>query len=193
MSHLLSTMRGKIIVSVVALAVLALVGGAAVFSAFSSTSASSTNSFVAGTVALASNGSGSSLFNLPNMKPGDNTSQCVQVSYTGTLAATVGISGTETGALANYVTATIVRGTFPGAPPADNACTGFAPDTSNSAVWTGLLNTVPTAGSPLLDAGSWTAGTVHVYDITIALPTNAVDAAQGQTATAGFTWQAQNS
>jgi hypothetical protein len=189
----MSTMRGKIIVSVVALAVLALVGGAAVFSAFSSTSASSTNTFVAGTVALSSDGSGSSLFDLPNMKPGDNTSWCVQVSYTGTLAATVGLSGTETGNLAQYVTATIVRGTFPGSPPANNACTGFTPDTTGSAVWTGVLNTVPTAGTPLLDAGSWTAGTSHVYEITIALPTNAVDAAQGQTATAGFTWQAQNS
>jgi hypothetical protein len=184
----MSTMRGKIIVSVVALAVLALVGGAAVFS-----SASSANTFVAGTVALSSDGSGSSLFDLPNMKPGDNTSWCVQVSYTGTLAATVGLSGTETGNLAQYVTATIVRGTFPGSPPANNACTGFTPDTTGSAVWTGVLNTVPTAGTPLLDAGSWTAGTSHVYEITIALPTDAVDAAQGQTATAGFTWQAQNS
>ena len=101
------------------------IAGMAVFSAFSSTQASSTNTFTAGTVALTTNGTGSVLFNLPNMQPGDSTSQCVEVTYNGSLSAGVQMYGTVSGALAPYLSTTMTRGTFPGAAPANNGCAGF--------------------------------------------------------------------
>ena len=97
MSHAFGTLRGRIAISVAALAILAAVVGLAVFSAFSSTQASGTNKFAAGTVQLTSNGAGSMLFNLPNMKPGESASKCVQVTYTGTLPAKVQVFGSESG------------------------------------------------------------------------------------------------
>jgi predicted ribosomally synthesized peptide with SipW-like signal peptide len=193
MSHAFSTLRGRIAISVVALAILTAVVGLAVFSAFSSTQSSSTNKFTAGTVALTTNGTGSVLFNMPNMKPGESASECVQVTYTGTLNAKVQMYGTESGELGQYLTSSIVRGTFPGEAPANNACTGFTADASGSELFSGKLNELPSSSSPLEDPGSWSTNSVHVYKITVALPENAPEAAEGKSAQAAFTWQSTNS
>jgi predicted ribosomally synthesized peptide with SipW-like signal peptide len=193
MSHVFGTLRARLAISVIALAALALVAGMAVFSAFSSTQASSTNTFTAGTVALTTNGTGSVLFNLPNMQPGDSTSQCVEVTYNGSLSAGVQMYGTVSGSLAPYLNTTITRGTFPGAAPANNDCTGFTPDSGGGSLYTGELSALPDSSNPISDPGTWTTGSVHDYEITVALPTDTPDAAQGLTASAAFTWQASNS
>ena len=192
MRNLFGTLRGKLALSVLSLAVLAVVVGMAVFSAFSSTQASSTNTFTAGTVALTSNGTGSVLFNVPNAAPGDSVSKCVQVTYTGTLTASVKIYATQTGELGQYLNASITRGTFPGEAPVGNSCTGFTPDAENSSLFSGQVSALPTLAEPLSAGGSWTAGTVHVYQITVTLPSNAPEAAEGKTAETAFTWQSQN-
>lgn len=193
MSHALGTLRGRLIVSLVALAVLALVVGMAVFSAFSSTQASSTNTFTAGTVVLSANGSGQQLFNLPTMKPGDSATECVEVSYSGTLPAGVQLYGSEAGTLAPNLATTIVRGTFPGAAPSNFGCAGFTPDSGGGILFSNTLDQIPTSASPITDPGSWTNGSVHDYKITVTLPSNAPNSAQGEPASAAFTWQALSS
>jgi predicted ribosomally synthesized peptide with SipW-like signal peptide len=178
---------------VVALAILCAAAGLAVFSAFSSSQESSTNTFAAGTVTLASNGTGAVLFDLPNMKPGESATKCVQVTYNGTLNAKVELSGTHSGGLAQYLSTSVTRGSFPGSAPANNSCEGFTPDAENPSLWSGTLNTFPTSSSPISDPGSWSTGSVHVYEITMTLPAEVPNAAQGEEAHAAFSWQAQNS
>jgi hypothetical protein len=192
MSHALSTLRGRIALSLVALAMLTAIVGLAVFSAFSSTTASGTNKFTAGTVSLTTNGTGSVLFNLPNMKPGESSSNCVQVTYNGTLPAKVQMYGTPSGELAQYLTSTVVRGTFPGAAPSNNACTGFTPDAENSGLFSGKLSETPISSSPITDPSTWAKGDVHVYQINVTLPANVEEAAEGKAAEIAYTWQSQN-
>jgi hypothetical protein len=193
MRHPFRTLHGRVAISVVALAIFGAAAGLAVFSAFSSTQESSTSTFAAGTVTLTSNGSGSVLFNLPNMKPGESSSRCVQVTYNGTLNATVQMAGKETGELGQYLSASVVRGSFPGAAPENNACSGFAADAEGAGLWSGQLNTFPTSASPITDSTVWSKGSVHVYEITVTLPSNTPEAAEGEEAKAAFSWQAQNS
>ena len=187
-----STLRGRIAISVVSLAALTAIVGLAVFSAFSSTQAGGTNAFTAGTVVLGTNGTGSVLFDLPNMKPDDFAMKCVEVTYNGTLAAGVAMTGTESGALAPDLGALIIRGTFSGATPEDNACDGFVADASNNILYNGALDLMP---ATIADPGGptvWTAGSKHVYQIRMNLMGGAPNTAQGASASTAFTWAASN-
>ena len=192
-----SSLRGRIAISVVSLAALTAIVGVAVFSRltgvrFSSTQAGGTNVLTAGTVVLGTNGTGSVLFDLPAMKPFDSATKCVEVTYSGTLAAGVAMSDTTSGTLAQYLDASIVRGTFSGATPAANACDGFVADASNSSLYSGKLDVMP---ATIADPGGptvWSARSKHVYQVTLTLPGSVPDAAQAQVATTGFTWAASN-
>lgn len=193
MSHAFKTLRGRIAISVAALAVLTAVMGVAVFSGFSSTKASAPSKIAAGTVVLATNGTGANLFEVPAMAPGETATKCVEVTYSGTLNAQVQMYAEQTGAIGGYLNAKVIRGTFPGAAPAANACTGFTPDATGSGLFSGLLSTFNTSSSPLIDPlTKWTAGTHHVYEVSVELPSNAPNEAQGAEGTATFTWQAEN-
>jgi hypothetical protein len=165
----------------------------AVFSAFSSTASSGTNTFASGSVQLATNGTGAVLFSMPAMVPGDTESRCVQVTYTGSLPADVQFYGTFTGTLAPYLDTVVTRGAFSGSAPAANACTGFLPDAGGGDVFTGSLDGLPASALPFDDpASSWVANDAHVYMITVTLPAAAVSASQGLSTSGSLTWQAQN-
>lgn len=191
-SAALGTIGGKLAVSLLALVALMAVAGLAVFSAFSSTQATGTSSFAAGTVSLSMNASDSVLFNLQAMKPGDSTSECVSVSYGGSLPASVEFYGSQGGDLAPFLRTSVVRGTFPGEPPAEHSCARFEPDTGGGEMWSGALSELPGPESPLSDPGTWTQDSTHAYEITVSLPADASEEAEGRTAEATFTWQAQN-
>jgi len=193
MKHPFRTLRGKLAVSVISLALLTVVAGLAVFSAFSSTATSGTNTFASGSVQLSTNGTGLALFAMPTMSPGDSASRCVEITYTGSLPADVQFYGTFTGAFAPYLASVVTRGKFPGAAPAGNACTGFTPDASGSQLVNGTLDQLPTSLLPLTDpATQWGTNDAHVYMITVSLPANAVSASQGLSTSGSLTWQAQN-
>jgi hypothetical protein len=193
MRHPFRTLRGKLAVSVISLALLTVVAGLAVFSAFSSTASSGTNTFASGTVQLSTNGTGLVLFDMPTMIPGDTASRCVEVTYTGSLPADVQFYGSVNGTFAPYLETVVTRGTFPGTAPAANDCTGFAPDLSGSELFNDTLDQLPTSALPLTDpATSWSTDDAHVYKITVSLPASAPDASQGLSADASLTWQAQN-
>jgi hypothetical protein len=186
------TLRGKLAISVVSLAIVSVVAGVAVFSAFSSTVSTGASSFAAGSVTLTTNGTGAVLFNLPAMKPGDSASRCTLVTYSGTLPASVQFSGAVTGTLGPFLDTVVTRGTFPGAAPASNACTGFTADATGSQLFSNTLDQLP-ASSPLTDpATSWATGDSHVYEVTVTLPSNVATGAQGLIAGATLTWAASN-
>jgi hypothetical protein len=159
--------------------------------AFNATTSNDTNTFAAGTVVLADDDAGSVMFNLTGMKPGDSSTKCVNVSYTGSLAADVRLYGTVGGTgLATYLTTVVDIGTgATGGAALD--CTGF---TSSSNLHNDTLEAFGTAHTDFSNGlGGYTGVTGPVtrsYQMTVTLLDD--NAAQGKTASATFTWEAQN-
>ena len=94
------------------------------YSAFSATTASPTNNWTAGTVALSDDDSNTAMFTATNLKPGATGTKCIAVTSTGSLASTVKLYGTSyatTNALADNINLKVEEGT--GATTA--SCTGF--------------------------------------------------------------------
>jgi hypothetical protein len=186
--------RTKTVTAALALVATSLVWSGGTFSAFNRTSAMPSNSVTAGTVDVTDNDSGGAAFTLASAAPGSTTTGCVNVTYSGTAAATVRLYGTIGGTgLAPYLNLTVTRGTFSGTPTA-GSCTGFSADAGGGVLYNGTLGAFPTSlGTALADASSWTAGTKRGYQFVITLPAGAGSGAQGLNATADFTWQAVSS
>jgi hypothetical protein len=187
---------------------------AASYAAFSATTSNVGNNWSVGSVVLADDDTGSAMFTTgtvgtgqvgtAGLKPGQIVTNCVKVSYTGSLAATVKLYGTSlsetvgtggTGLLA-YLHIKIEEGTA-GA----FGCAAFAGPTTiwdtstHGAVASDLLSVFPVtyATGPSSALGSWTSSSFRVYKFTLTVDASAPDTSQGATATATFNWQAQNS
>jgi hypothetical protein len=194
------TIKIKVLLTVLAMSSLGGLSALGVFSAFSSTTSSASNQFATGTVTLADNDLGASLYSISNAKPGESASKCIKVSYTGSLDADVRLFTTSTiGALGPYVELTITPGTqssssFP-------SCTGFVAD-SGGPLYSGTLAAFGTAKNsyangivdyPGTSATKWATNDSVVYQITATLASSAPDAAQGLTTGATtFNWEAHN-
>ena len=185
-----------------ALAVVVAAGACAgAYAAFRATVANSGDSYAAGSVTLSDNDSGTAMFTtLTSAAPTDSETSCIKVRFDGTLASNVRLYGTISGALAPYLTLTVTRGTDP--TPAFDNCATFTADATNyigagnGIIYSGALGSFPatwaagivdpTSGSP----ESWTQNEEHIYKFVLTVGSNT--AGQGQTATAGFTWEARN-
>lgn len=179
---------------------LAAVSGAATYSAFSSQTSNTGNSFAAGTVLIADNDVDSAMLSLSNAQPGDSDTSCILVTYSGSLSSTVKLYGSIAGALAPYLTLTITRGDDP--TPVFDDCNGFAADSTDyigsgqGVIYQGALSAFPGSyAAGLVDpvTGSpetWTATESRVYRFVVSVAND--NSAQGQSATASFTWEAQN-
>lgn len=161
--------------------------------AFSDTADSTGNSLAAGTVELGDDDSGVAMFTVPDMAPGDIVTECIKVTYSGTIADPAAVriySGnyTDSANLADFLNLTIEEGDggFFG------NCSGFSPD-----------NTIE-SGSTLTDfnsthfdyasgAGVWDppgTGEVKTYRITFELDPLTPDSEQGASVTAlTITWE----
>ena len=170
------------------------------YAAFTAVADNASNSWSAGTVALSGDDgsnstgmAGTALFTPTNLKPGSTGTNCVLVTYGGSLAAAVKVyvkPGALTGsaALAAQLDVTIVEGTG----GAFNNCTGFvAGATAYTGTLSGLASTATGFGTGV---GSWTptAGQSKTYQITYTLKATAPNAVQGTIAGAAVTWEAQN-
>src|SRR5438309_11706683 len=85
--------------------VLVLTGSAVgmqTYAAFSSTTSNAANSFSSGTVYLSDNDNSSAVIGLTAAKPGDSSTGCIRVLYTGSLPTNVRLYGATTGSLASY-------------------------------------------------------------------------------------------
>ena len=184
--------------------VLAAVGGLAVASAltvhastaaFTAQTANSGNRWAAARVAITHQGSGSALFNATGLVPGSTGSRCVVVSYTGDTAADVklfaAVTSTRPG-LEDYLDVTVARGTG-----ANADCTDF---TSSESLFTGTMGGLADTHTSFLSGlGTWAPSAApaapalppsSTYRISWTVQNN--DAAQGKSADATFTWEAQN-
>jgi camelysin-like metallo-endopeptidase len=164
------------------------------YSAFSATTASPTNNWSAGTVALSDDDSNTAMFTASNLKPGATASKCIAVTSTGSLASTVKLYGTSyatTNGLADNLNLKIEQGT--GATSA--SCAGF---TGGSTLFDSTLSSFGTTKTSFASGvGTWaptgTATEVKSFKITYTLSATTPDSAQGGTAALGFTWESQNS
>ena len=192
----------RLLVSALVVGLVAAVAGAATFSAFSDTTANAGNAFASGTVTLTDNDGGGTLLSLTNATPDETATGCIKVTYGGSLAADVKLFGSVSGALAPYLTLKVTRGTdsggtFPG-------CGSFTADTRDYAgqgagvIYHGNLSGYPSSYAAGItdpenstgDPETWNTSEVHAYKLEVTLQNDS--AAQGQSASASFTWEARN-
>jgi hypothetical protein len=187
----------KILLSALVLGAGGLAAGAATFSAFSATTGNPGNGFSAGTVTLGDDDAGAALVSLPaNAKPGDSSTRCIRVSYSGSLPAQVRLYASVSGGLAAHLTLTVTRGTQ--ASPSFPSCTGFTADSgnygygANGILYQGKVSGLPaTYASAITDpAASWNNGDERSYRYVVTVDNT--PAAQGLSASATFNWEARN-
>jgi camelysin-like metallo-endopeptidase len=185
----------KIVGSLLVIGVASAIGGLGAYSAFTATTSNSGNTFAAGTVTITDNDAGAAMYSVSDRKPGDTVTQCIKVTYTGSLDADVKLyTSSVIGSLGQYVDVQVRPGsgspTFPG-------CTGFTPDAAD--IYNDTLANFPTSyGSGILDAGpgsntKWITNDAVVYRFTLTLQSSAPSAAQGQTTGShAFVWETRN-
>ena len=193
-------MARKVLLTLLVLGGLAVFSGAATYSAFSSQTSNTGNSFAAGTVLITDNDADNAMLSLSNAQPGATDTSCILVTYSGSLSSTVKLYGSIAGGLAPYLTLTITRGDDP--TPIFDDCVGFLPDLTDyvgagqGVIYQGALSAFPAGyAAGLVDplAGSpetWTTPEARVYRFAVSVAND--NNAQGQSATASFTWEARN-
>ena len=157
--------------------------------AFFDTTDNAANNWAAGTVTITDDDVGAAMFNASNMKPGDTVTNCIVLTYSGSLVpADVRLYGVSGGTgLDAYLDLTIDEGSG----GVFGNCTGF------------ILSTTPFSGTLASFAATHTNFTNGVagwspaatpesktYRFTLTLQDN--NLAQGLNATGTFTWEAQN-
>jgi hypothetical protein len=187
----------KLILSALVIGAGGLAAGAGTFSAFSATTGNPGNGFSAGTVTLGDDDAGAALVSLPaNARPGDSSTRCIRVSYSGSLPAQVRMYASVSGGLAAHLTLTVTRGTQ--ASPSFPSCTGFTADTAdygygaNGILYQGKVSGLPASYATAITdpAASWTNGNARSYRYVVTVDNT--PAAQGLTASATFNWEARN-
>jgi len=192
--------RSKVLRTLLLLGIVACIAGAGVFSAFSSQTENPGNVITTGTVTIEDNDGGSALYSVTAAKPGESKTSCINVTYKGSLPATVKLFTPSTiGELGPYVNLKVEAGTqttstFP-------SCTEFTPLGSGATVYEGTLSAFATEHGTYANgittnpsgATKWETNNSLVYRFTATLSSSAPNTVQGaSTGTHAFRWEAQN-
>jgi hypothetical protein len=175
------------LISALVVGLVGTVAGAGTYAAFFSTASNAADSFAAGTVYVSDDDLGGAVVTMTNGKPSDApVSGCIIVTYGGSLPADGRLYGSVSGALAPYLTLTVSEGT---SSSTFNSCGTFG---SATPVYSGALSAFPTTyGTGIASTDpTWTNTETHAYKFVLSV--NNTSAAQGLSATATFTWEAQN-
>jgi hypothetical protein len=190
----------KALLSTLVIAIVAAVTGTGTYAAFSGTTSNPSNAFAAGTVTISDNDAGGSLLSLSNATPGNSSTGCIKITYSGSLNTNVHLYGSATGSLPSYLTLTVTRGTDPS--PSFSGCGSFIADATSyigagsGVVYSGNLSAFPSSyAAGLVDPSSgspatWSTSDTHSYKFVVTVQNTA--AAQGLSSTASFTWEARN-
>jgi hypothetical protein len=197
------SLKRKSAISVLACALLAgVVGMALTFSAFTSTTENTANTFASGTVVLGDNDLNVALLEMSEMQPGSTATKCLTVEYTGSLDSTVRLYGETTSTplkdLSPFIDVVVTRGTFPGAAPALNACDGFVADTADhkalgaGILFKDLLSAYPAdyAAAIVDPDDTWETNEKAVYQVEVTLKSD--DDAQAKDAATTLKFEAQD-
>lgn len=191
--------RRQIWAAVLALAVITLLITRISGAAFSATTSSPGSSFGAGSISLSNDAVGA-LFTVTDMAPGDSSSECILVTYTGAFDPGVvkvysgGLTDSANG-LGDHLNVSIVQGS------AADALLGCGLATflvgASTIVSGETLNSFATDHADYASGfGTWdptTTGDVGIYEITVELDAAAPGDVQGETVTdVIFTWETQS-
>jgi predicted ribosomally synthesized peptide with SipW-like signal peptide len=190
-------------------ALILLVMGVAIGSttaAFSANTSNANNTIATGTVAVGDNDGGSSpVVTLANARPGDTSTGCIKITYTGSLSSSMRLYANVTGTgLAQYIDLKITRGGSTADP--FGSCTNFnsVADSTDyigqgpGVIYNGTLSAFPsTYSAGLIDPisgtpESWSQNEAHTYKVQVTLQAGAPNAAQALTANPTFVWEARN-
>jgi Camelysin metallo-endopeptidase. len=192
----------KMLITLLVIGVVGTLAGVGTFSAFSSTTDNTGNSFDAGTVYISDNDGATAMYTVINAKPGTTVTKCIKVTYTGTLDSDVHLYTSSTiNAVGAYIDVTIDKGTLSGANTFPN-CTNYVNETSG--IYSGTLSNFATtknsyANGINADPGAgtkWVTNDYVIYRFTLTLQDN--NLANGGSSGAltsglhGFTWEARN-
>lgn len=192
------TKTRKLLLSLLVLGLSGPLLAAGSYSAFSATTESKDNQFSAGTVALGDNDNGNVMYNVAAAGPGDVVEKCIQVTYTGSLAADVKLYvASALGTLAPYIDLEITPGTQTGGATFPD-CTGFTAQAAGP-VYTGTLAAFGTAHSTYANgfvdnpgsAASWVKDDAVIYRFRLTVSTDPA-AAGKSTGAHTFTWEARD-
>ncbi len=181
------------------LAAGAIAASAAVVStssaAFTATTENAADSWTAGTMTLTDDDSAAKLFNIGGLVPGQVSTKCINVTYTGTASSVNPIKlysalNSQTLNLANYLNVKVEQGT--GGSFAD--CTGFTPTSTivNNETLTTMTTNHTNYATGVGTFTPTTSPSTVSYRFTVTLDSATPNSAQGGTANASFTWEIQS-
>jgi hypothetical protein len=183
-----------LVTPLIGLAVAVLFVWQASYAAFTATTSNGPNNWTTGSVVL-SNNTGTAMFSVTNIKPGDFGSKCIVVTSSGTVPSTVKLYGagltTPSNGLSSALMLTITQGTGNAAD-----CTGFTPAATNPGVYSNTLANFTASNYNGGYSTSWapTGSTSEnrTFRFDWALPAATGNPAQNATAGVTFTWEAQS-
>ena len=180
----------------VALLVSGLLVSVSSYAAFSATTSNPGNSWTTGTLDLVDDDSGSAMFAVTGLQPGDTGSRCIRVTASGTTPADVRlyaedlVDSATSDKLSDAITLQIVEGTG----GSSGSCSGFAP--AGPAIFNGTLGSLATSATDYATGlGSWqTTGSAPrtvTYMFSYTLSSNAMISTQNTSVQLTFTWESQ--
>lgn len=171
----------KMLLSTAVLGMVLSVVAGGTWAAFSDTTSNTNNDFSTGTVEISNDLGATAMFAVTGMSPLQSESGCIQVTYTGSLPATVRLFGaTDAGGLDTYLDLVVERGA---------SCSAFGTPTE---LYNGTLAAYPDgyAGGIVDTDASWSTGEMAAYRFTVTLQND--DAAQGLAVDQAFSWEARS-
>lgn len=184
--------RGRVAMAVlVGVAVAVLVTLETSRAAFSASTANTGNRFRSGSVEISDDDTGSTMFAVDRLTPGDQAQRCINVAYAGSYEADIRLRATVQGRLAPFLSAQVEVGRGAGG-GSSFSCAGFVP---SEALFVGTLAALGAAhGSFDTGLGGFrdaSAGSTRSYRVSVTLADD--NAAQGLDAEAVWSWEARPS
>jgi hypothetical protein len=188
--------RRKLLVTAGVLVVVGALGALASFSAFRATTANTANAASSGTVKIDQHAGATTLYNVTDAKPGQQTIKCVRVTYAGSLPSSVKLyvsSGIQNAWLFNLK---VERGSGLTTLNSTMSCAGFSP---SSTAYDQVLDNFPQSFATSSVDGkaggaAWSNGDSVDYRFTIEPTGDPAWDYSTPTSTGAhtFTWEAQN-
>ena len=174
------------------------------YAAFTATTSNNADPWSTGNLALTNNGGNGATYSDPTtatfggtaLTPGSTKTQCLTVKSAGSLAGSLKMymssltDSTSSPTLGSQINLVVTAA--PTTNDISTGCTNF-PTTGTTPVYTGSLTDFPATYSAAGGAVAVASGTQKIaYQVSWTVNSNATNALQGQTATAAFTWEIDN-
>ena len=186
----------KLLLTALVVGGLSALVGLGTYSAFTATTVNSGNSISSGTVQISQHTGATTLYNVTNQKPGDTTTACLRVTYSGSLTASAVKLYTSTITNGTQYNLEIDRGSGLTTLNSSMSCAGFA---QSSVAYTGNLGSLGTTYATGVDgknaAATWATNDTVDYRFIISQNDDTTPNAHTSALSSGahtFTWEARS-